>query len=137
MTGADHEALSNNHCYFQPQLTEWTGAGESCAAEIKFFFIDDMGEEYSWMYTPGRTMPVIALPKNRCYDAWITDIGVNEGEANCGRFDFDIITDNKSDEPCFKTSEEVEERGDVIILEKPEYKFCLDSECNCPDVAEP
>lgn len=112
-----------NYCYFQPQVISSSASGQF---DITFTFKDNLGDTYDWGYSLGSTLPLMSLPKNRCYDAWITDIGTGRN----GNITYSVYQD---DALCFLHTERVDERGDIISSNNPDFSFCLNSSCDCPN----
>ena len=136
--GADSEYLDDDSCYIIPQIVDVANdqSGSSCL--VTFIIFDDSGNEYSyeWVTDSGNNPPLINLPKSNCYFGWIVDIGNGGEAASCGdiTFGFGGATNNELD-ICIEITENVEERGDIYDPNQPEFSFCLDSTCSCPNVS--
>lgn len=131
--GSDHDGLADDYCYMVINITSISGAVEGSECDITFLFIDEFGNEYESVKTVPRETgsTIIALPKNRCYDAWVLD----SGNGVCGDYDFSIH-DPSTGGSCYTFTEHVEERPDAYGVNNPEYSFCLGDECKCPEITE-
>lgn len=130
--GADHEILSDDHCYLVINIVDIRTDDRQAECDITFLFIDEEGNEFT--QTKGvpedaGSSTIVALPKNRCYNAWVLDVGTG----SCGFYKFQVESE---DGPCFVFEEFVDDRLDVYSETSPEFSFCLDNECNCPEVKE-
>jgi len=68
--GADNGLLSDDHCFFALSMEGLTNT-EHC--KVNFIFKDENGENYEWSVRPNsENFALISLPKNLCYDAWVT-----------------------------------------------------------------
>ena len=144
--GEDSKTLDNNTCYALIDIVGVSGnVNENATCEVTFLFIDDQGNEYEQEITvpdDNENSIIVALPKNRCYGAWVLDVG----DGTCGTYEFEIATPSNpyapaieapgggiyEVPPCFTFSEFVDDRLDVYGEDEPEYTFCLDDDCSCP-----
>ena len=125
--GADFEEANDNFCYFIPETTEVFGAENGAVCDARFLLLDDQGEEYSFDFEVNGPLPLIGLPKDRCYKGWILD----EGSGNCGVVTYSFGNDENQ---CIELVASHDTRGDAYSYSAPEYEFCLGLDCSCPQV---
>ena len=107
--------------------------GDPCEITVEFHFLSDTGEEFVFSYDAATDdVPSWTLPAGTHFDMWIVDTGYGSSAA-CGDYYWDISIGG---EYCMTFKDYVEERPDIIDLERPHHSLSTGA-CKCPEWSSP